>query len=214
MNSRTMAASWAELRSQWQVNVRLRTGVWVILGILWVYALLLGADAVGALRKGSEALAGEVERLQPLTRANPWPARLDEARQQLAALRSMEWAEGEGGDAGLTEAALQDWVRATAAKAGLRVREMSLSRPEAVAPGPGTGGTASKALRLRMSTEWGRAELMAFLAEVGRSERVVTVERLLLRPGATPPGAEIDLRVSARAAAATETARAPAGAPR
>lgn len=209
MNPRTLTTSWSELRSQWQVNVRLRGGVWLILSILWVYALLLGAEAVQALRKGSEALAGEVERLQPLTRANPWPARLDEARQQLAALRSMEWAEGEGGDLGLTEAALQDWVRATAAKAGLRVREMSLSRPDAAAPGAG-----SKALRLRMSTEWGRTELVAFLAEVGRSERVVTVERLLLRPGATPPGAEIDLRVSARAAAPADAQRPPAGAPR
>jgi Type II secretion system (T2SS), protein M subtype b len=215
MSQATPSAAWSGLRAQWQGNLRLRAGGWLVIGILWVYALLLAADAVLALRKGSDALVAEIDRLQPLTRANPWPARVDDARQQLAALQSMEWTEGEGGDLGLTEAALQDWVRATAAKAGLRVREMSLSRPEATTLGAATGSNdSSKIVKLRLSTDWGRSELVVFLAEVGRSERVVVVERLLLRPGAAPPGAEIDLRVVARMAAAADTPREAVGATR
>lgn len=213
MKPGSLAASWAELRLQWQVNLRLRGGVWLIVGILWVYGLLLATDAVQLMHKGSEAVVAQIDRLVPLTRANPWPARVDEARQQLAALRSMEWAEGEDGDPGLTEAALQDWVRATAARAGLRLREMTISRPDAVA-GPAGAGASSKSVKLRLSTEWSRIELMAFLAEVGRSERVVVVERLLLRPGATPPSAEIDLRVSARIVKPTEAALVDARTPR
>lgn len=213
MSTLTNGVAWTELRAQWQTNTRLRVGAWAIIGILWIYGLLLAGDAVVKLRQTSGALAAEIERLEPMTRNNPWPARVEEARQQLAALRTMEWAGGEGGDLGLTEAALQDWVRATAAQAGLRVREMTLTRAVGAAagvasPGPAAAGTGSgngsgpngQALKLRLSVEWGRGELAAFLAEVGRSERVVVVERLLLRPAATPPSAEMDLRVWSRGA--------------
>ena len=211
MSTLKNGVAWTELRAQWQTNTRLRVGAWAIVGIVWIYGLLLAGDAVVKLRQGSEALAAEIERLEPMTRNNPWPARVDEARQQLAALRTMEWAGGEGGDLGLTEAALQDWVRATAANAGLRVREMTLTRaadgaagvasPGPAAAGIGNGSPANgQVLKLRLSAEWGRGELAAFLAEVGRSERVVVVERLLLRPAATPPMAELDLRVWSRGA--------------
>lgn len=220
MNPGAWVAAWAELRSQWQINTRLRIGAWAILGILWVYALLLASDGILALRNGTQALASDIERLQPMTRSNPWPTRVDDARQQLDALRTMEWVEGEGGELGLTEAALQDWVRATAAKAGLRLREMTLSRggaPPALSTSAGSGDTAAttqprgQAVKVRMTADWDRGALVAFLAEVGRSERVVVAERLLLRPAATPPSAEIDLRVWARGAAVATAAGAPAG---
>ena len=197
------ATAWAELRAQWQVNSRLRLGVWAIVGIVWIYALLLGSDGVVAVRTRAQALTSEIDRLQPLMRANPWPARVDDARQHLDALRTMEWAEGEGGDLGLTEAALQDWVRATAGKAGLRLREMTLSRAAVPAAAGAVSTTLAaelpgQAVKLRITADWGRVELVAFLAEVGRSPSVVVVERLLLRPAATPAGVEIDLRVWVR----------------
>lgn len=215
MSSSSWVTQWAELRSQWQVSTRLRVGAWLIIAILWIYALLVASEAVVSLRKDSASVASEIERLKPLTRANPWPARVDDARQQLAALRTMAWAEGEGGDLGLTEAALQDWVRATAAKSGLRLRDMTLSRAAGLAV-DGTGASSSnaavpgvqrgQAVKLRMTADWGRSELVVFLAELGRSERVVVVERLLLRPAAAPPSAEIDLRVWAHVGASAAVA--------
>lgn len=204
MNAFHDGAAWTELRSQWQTNTRLRVGAWLIVGIVWMYGLLVAGEAVVKMREGSEALVTEIERLEPMTRNNPWPARVDETRQQLAALRSMEWAGGENADLGLTEAALQDWVRAAAVKAALRVREMTLTRATSGAAGVVGQGSAvvgkssgpdGQALKLRLSVDWGRVELATFLAEVGRNERIVVVERLLLRPAATPPSAEIDLRV-------------------
>jgi hypothetical protein len=208
-------SAWAEWRSQWQVNTRLRAGAWVIGAIVWVYALLVAGDGVEALRKSSQTLAAEIDRLHPLSRANPWPARIDEARQQVGVLQGMTWTEG-GGEVGLVEAAFQDWVRSTAGKAGLRVRELALAR---AATGPGAGDapaarpSVGQAVKLRLTVEWGRAELLTFLSEVGRSERVVVVDRLSLRPATTPPVAEIDLRVLARPAAAPVRAAAGGSAP-
>jgi hypothetical protein len=119
----------------------------------------------------------------------------------------MLWTEA---DAGLAEAAFQDWVRATASKAGLRLRELSLAASAAaLAPAAGASGPASpsgsagaRPLRLRMVVEWSRVEALAFLAEVGRSERVVVVERLQWRSGTPGSTAEIDLRALTSAPAA------------
>jgi hypothetical protein len=202
----------SELRNQWHVNTRLRAGLWLIAGIAWVYALLVLGDAAVAVRKESTVLADEIDRLRPLAHTNPWPARVDESRRHLAALRSMQWAADGAGDIGLAEAALQDWVRGTAGKAGLRVREMTLARATPSAPAVAAGGTtpavlppAAQAVKLRMAVEAGRNELVAFLAEVGRHEHVVVVDRLLLRPGVPLGSAEMDLRalVGAEANAAS-----------
>ena len=207
--SGSLLSAWADLRYQWQVNTRLRAGVWVIVGILWIYGLLLVGDAVVNAQKASAMLVAEIDRLRPLTRANPWPARVDEARERLTVLGGMGWAEGDTGDLGLTEAAFQDWTRSTATKAGLRLREISLTRAgpasgegsgaagPSVAARPGTGQT----VKLRLTADWGRTEMVSFLAELGRSERVIVVDRLMLRLSATPPLVEIDLRVWAGASA-------------
>lgn len=215
MNASSVASRWAGLRSELQVNTRLRVGLLAVLGIVWLYGLLVAGDAVQSARAGSDAVAAEIERLRPLSRDNPWPARADDARQQLAVLRGMQWADGAGNALGLTEAALQDWVRSTAAKAGLRVRELSLSRTVSDAAADGGSGAASaapaagQAVKLRLTADWGRAELVAFLAEVGRSERVIVVERLHMRPAATPASVEIDLRVWVGVADATAATTAP-----
>lgn len=212
MNRNPASIAWDGLRAQLQGNARLRLGAWLILGIVWIYGLLVVGDVVTAQAQRAAALVEEVERLRTPTGANPWPARIDEARQHLAALHSMQWAEGGAGDLGLAEAALQDWARGTALKAGVRVREMSLSRSAEAAKGPGAAPSptaAAQAIKLRMNLEWSAAELTAFLAEIGRYERVVVVERLLLRP-ATPGGTvEIDLRILAalRAPPAPPTAK-------
>jgi hypothetical protein len=220
--------AWDGLRTQWQINTRLRWGLWVIGGILWVYALLLLGDRAATTRQASAQVGDEIDRLRSLSRSNPWPARVEEARQQLAALRSMVWndaAEGRAADAGLAEAALQDWLRSTAVKAGLRVRELTVARAGATpvvtnlidaapAGGPLQLPAVSRAavvqqaqlVKVRLSLEAGRNELLAFLAEVGRYERVVVVERLLFRPGsAAAPlaSAELDLRIVASTAGGT-----------
>ena len=154
-----------------------------------------------AERKRAEAVAEEIDSLRPLARGNPWTARLDDARQQLDALRAMQWPAAE---VGLAEAAFQDWVRTTASKAGLRVRELSLSRtvlPATPAAAASAREGAGTLIKLRLSVEMGRNELLAFLAEVGRYEQVVVVERLLMRPAQPVGSAEIDLRIRAGAPA-------------
>ncbi len=197
MNSARWSELGLELRAQWAANLRLRAFVWLALAIAWIYGLFLAGDAVDSLRKRTATLATEVDRLRPLAGTNPWTSRADDARQQLEALSAMQWREV---DAGLAEAAFQDWVRSVADKSRLRVREVTLSRSAPLLP----ASTAKVVreypdhpVRLRMTVELGRNELLAFLAEVARSERIVVVDRLLLKPGAPFGTAELDLRMLA-----------------
>jgi hypothetical protein len=117
----------------------------------------------------------------------------------------MVWSES---DLGLSEAAFQDWVRTATTKAGLSVRELAVNRaagaepstPPRAASAP-TPGTIVKA---RLSAEFKRLPLAAFLSEVAQSERVVVVDRLLIRTWSQPATVEIDLRILAAAKGAAK----------
>jgi hypothetical protein len=185
----------SELRSQWAGNSRLRWGLLVIGGILGAQGLLLVGDAAQAWREQTSSLRDEIDRVRPLMRDKLWPGRADDARQQLDALRSMLW---QASDVGLAEAAMQDWVRTSAGKAGLSIRELAVSRPPAVAAaataasGPAAAGI--QPVRIRLAVDLNRLQLMGFLAELARNEQVLVVDRLVLRTASQPPLAEIELR--------------------
>ena len=183
-----------ELRVQWTVNRRLRWGLLAIAAILCAQALFMLGDAARAAREQTSLLRDEIDRVRPLLRDKAWPGRAEDARQQLDAVRSMLW---QASDLGLAEAALQDWVRASAGKAALNIRELAVSRPVAAAAVPASGAAAAAAtqpVRIRLVVELNRLPLMGFLAELARNEQVVVVDRLMLRPATQPPQAEIELR--------------------
>jgi hypothetical protein len=189
----------SELRSQWAGNSRLRIGVLAIGAIVWVQGLLMLGDATQAWRQQAASARDEIGRVQPLARDKTWPGRVDDARQQVGALRSMLWQEA---DLGLAEAAMQDWVRATAGKARLNIRELTASRPPAASPAAGSASVPAlppgvQPVWLRLSGALDRQALLGFMAELVRNEQVTVVDRLVLRPATQPPTAEMDLRMLA-----------------
>lgn len=189
----------AGLRGQWAANRRLRWGLLAIGAILWVQGLLMLGDGAQALRQQTDSLREDVDRLQVQARSKAWPGRADDARQQVAALRSMLWQET---DIGLAEAAAQDWVRALAAKLGLGIRELAVARPGTSAAVAAAASVPQQVagvqpVRLRLSVDLNRLALLGFLAELAQYERVVVVDRLVLRPVSQPPSAELDLRMLA-----------------
>lgn len=205
--SNQSSAWWAELRGQWQDSARLRLGVWAVVGILAVYGVMLAQDHVDVRRAELKQLDGELARLRALSREKVWPERAQEAERLSQALSSMAWSER---DLGLTEAALQDWLRTVPTRLGLKTRELSIVRVEpgkadAAGTTPAAGGDIAQALppghvllRARISFDAPqRAALMVFLAECASSDRQLVVERLVMR--SQPASAEIDLRVLARA---------------
>lgn len=191
---------WSTQLSQLSGNARLRMGLLSIVGILWVYGLLLMADQADAWRVSSKGLREELSRVLPLSKERGWPERADDARQQLTAIRGMLWAES---DLGLVEAKFQDWLRNTALKTGLSVRELSVTRST-----PATtlaSGDVPQGVKARLLADFNRLSLLGFLVEVGRSERVIVIERFALRLSSQPSLAEIDLRILGAAQAVQES---------
>ncbi|MDM4767541.1 hypothetical protein [Pelomonas sp. SE-A7] len=204
--SQQLSAQWQELRSQWAASARLRWGVWAVLLILVLYGMQLALDHVDLQRERIKTLDAELTRMRSLSGERAWADRAKEAEQLKIAMTTMAWNDN---DLGLTEAALQDWLRNMASRLGLKTRDLTIVRVEA---GKGQDPVAASALpavpsgyavlRARMSIELQRAPLMAFLGECTRSERAVVVERLALRMQGPVPMAEVDLRVLARNAKA------------
>jgi hypothetical protein len=184
----------AEVAAQLMTQARLRVGLIAIIAILWVYGLLVAGDQAVAIGASTKLLREEVARVQPLAKERGWAERAEDARRQLTAVQGMQWVES---DLGLVEARFQDWLRATAAKSGLSVRDLVLTRalnaaPAAAASAPVAG---PQVIRARLVVDHNRLALLAFLSEVGRNERVIVVDRLLMRLAAQPSIAELELHI-------------------
>ncbi|MBT9500744.1 MAG: hypothetical protein IV092_05835 [Burkholderiaceae bacterium] len=193
MSKTKLHAAWLELRAQWTANARLRMGGMVMVAIVWVYGLLLGSDQADAWRIAAEGLRGEISRVQPLAKEQGWPQRAEDARQQLAAIRAMLWTETE---LGLVEARFQDWLRSTAVKSGLVVRDIAVLRAVPTSPTEGITATPGpQVIKARVVFDQNRVSLVGFLAELGRSEKVVVVDRMALRLSSQPALVEMDLHI-------------------
>jgi len=201
VNNATPRAAWDALRTQWAERRVLRIGVVAIGAIVWLQVLFLVGDRTEALRRDEVSLRDELARVQLLAREKQWPQRAEDARTQLGALRSLLWNEPERG---LAEASMQDWIRSTAAKSGLRLREVALVRAAASSASAAQG---VQPVRLRVTADLDRLAVAGFLAELARHERAVLVETLVLRPAVQPPQAEMELRMPWQPGAAQETVR-------
>lgn len=193
-NAVTRSAGWRGLKEQWRRNLRLQAGVAAIVGLVWLWACLVGLDEAQRLREQAAADAESALQLRPLLGQTQWPARADEAQRLLAAARELQWP---ATSAGAAEAKLQDELRSWAGKAGVTVVELSIL--------PGTGGEAAQApggaaVRARLVTDLNRNALMALLAQFQGAQPMVMVDSLKLRPSQNPARAEIELRLQMRPA--------------
>lgn len=191
-----LAQAWAQTRSQWQSNVRLRGLAWCVLALLLLQVVLLAQDHADESRKALQVLRTEHQRLRAVPSATAWGQRAEDAAQVLAAYEGMAWAEP---DLGLSEAAVQDGLRTLCARLGLPLRELSVGRVQSL----GEGRTVSlppghQLLRARLVVELKRSAVMALLAELSRGERALVVERLVWRAAGQPATVELELRALAR----------------
>jgi hypothetical protein len=201
-----LASAWQQASQQVQGNARLRAALWLVLGLVWLYALLWTGDWTVARQRTAQDLREQTQRLKPLQQRELWAGRDQDAADALARLRGLSWRAAERG---LIEANLQDWLRAVASKSGLSLRDLRVlsdlgleaGSPTGAAPAGATAPTASASsptlLRVRMVVEFNRAPAMGLLAELARNEPLVAVERMAIRTTIQPPVMELELRALA-----------------
>lgn len=201
--SASVPAWWSEVVSQWRGNLRLRLGLWLALGIVWVYALMWGSDQVGLLQARARQAEAELDRQRVIAGQSAWPERAEQARLQLELARALLWTEPARG---LAEAALQDWINTLAVKVGLNVRERTLLRSEAtdLRPAAATGDApmvlpdGHVMLRMRLVFDFNPIPLVSFLSELAPAPRMVRVERLRLLPAGKPGTVEAEISALVR----------------
>ena len=97
-------------------NAMLRFGVWLILGILLFYCLLVQSERLAAAHRDHAAEAGRLAKAGTLLAGRDWPALLEAERERHRELESKFWrAETEG----LAQAKLQDALFGVVEELGL-----------------------------------------------------------------------------------------------
>ena len=195
MNRESLLLQWAQLRQQWDESQVLRVGIWLAALLVALYLLLAGFDAADRQVERNRSLQAEAARLEALAKDGNWTQRSQEVAGLRAAYDTAVWSDP---DLALTEAGLQDWLRNTAQRLGLKVREITLVRAEAGAKPADDLPPGHVLLKARMSVEVQRTPLFTLLAEMAAQERRIVVERFVMKGTMAPAIAEMDLRIVAR----------------
>ena len=115
-------------------NARLRWGVWLVLGILLFYCILVQSDRVAAVHDEYAAETGQLTKAEALLRRRDWPDLLEAERQTHRALTATFWqAETEGLAQAKLQAALTGMVEGLDLS-NLRIRS-GVSQPVPDLPG-------------------------------------------------------------------------------
>lgn len=173
-------------------SARLRLGLVVVVAILWLWGLLVLGDQAQLWRESAGQLQDKALALRPVLKERIWLERAEDSSQQLQAVRAQLWSDP---DLAVSEANLLDWLRGTAQKAGLTVRDLTVNRGGLDKPTPALQGLTP--VTARLVVDYNRLPMLGYLAELARREPLVMVDRLALRLGAQPVLAELDVRILA-----------------
>lgn len=191
-----MSAFRALLQQAWhefQQSARLRLLLWVVLGICWVYALLMARDSEATLKAEIASLQTRIAQSRVTGDSAHWKQREQDAADTLQALQVLSWP---AQDANLAAAEAQDWLRALAGKTGLRLQDLRVLLPDSASSGKQSG--PKRQLNLRLSADFSLLPLGAFLQEIGQAERGIVVERMQFKTWTRPATADLDLRIRMR----------------
>lgn len=170
-------------RDHLRSNRRLRSGLAVVVALIWLLGLLELWDRIDAARKEQAGLGDEVIRLQSVRGEQQWPAVRDQAYARLADFRSLAWREE---SEGRMQAMLQDWLREQLAAVGAQPRELSVTVLPARSVAPADGGRKSelpadmRIARARLSFEFKPDALHHFLAKLPASLHWIWVSRMTI----------------------------------
>ncbi|MCU0918928.1 MAG: hypothetical protein MUF16_01100 [Burkholderiaceae bacterium] len=166
-----------ELRSK----PRLRAGLALVLGLLWLLGLLELSDALDAARMERARLSDEVARLREVGAEPRWPAMRDQTEARLADHRALAWREE---SEGRMQAMLQDWLREQLAAVGVQPRELVVTVLPARTVSPAANGRKvelpadMRIARARLSFDFKPDALHQVLARLPASRRWIWVSRM------------------------------------
>jgi hypothetical protein len=177
-----------------KANPRLRLGFWLVLGIAWLYAILLLRDETGHAASEHQALAKKVARIEAQAGQVEWIKRVEPARALLLQQENRLWRES---TIGLAQAAFQDWLNQAVQQANLTrpmvtVAAQEESTPEKKATDAKEAEPNSDIWKVsaKASFDFTPKNLYALLARLSAHEQQIVIETLVIR-GIPVPRAEM-----------------------
>lgn len=188
--------SFAALRAELKANPRLRLGLWAILGIFWLYLLLLLRDELHHAAGEHLALAKKVARAQALASQTEWEQRIEPAWALQVELEGRLW---QAGTLGLAQAAVQDWLNQAVQQDGLARPISSVAAQEEAASDKSFTEDQEQSMAAdlwkvsaKLSFDFTPRKFYALMGRLYGADKQIVVESLSIR-GAPVPRAEMVL---------------------
>lgn len=190
----TLSVSFSSFLAGIKANPRLRLGLWLIIGIAWLYGLLLLRDEVRHAASEHQALARKVARIQAQAAQTEWEARVEPAQALQLELESRLWRES---TIGLAQAAFQDWLSQAVQQANLTHPVVSVAAQEENAPEKNTTGAPETnqngdiwKVSAKVGFDFTPKDLYALMGRLAGHDKQIVVETLTIR-GAPSPRVEM-----------------------
>jgi len=185
--------------NQLRDNPRLRWGVALMVGIFWLYGILLLRETLQEENLQYRTAAQSISRLRAQLAQPEWTARLVPAKVMAVQLESRLW---QAPTSGLAQAAFQDWLNAAMVNAKVNAKDKTSAVPpqitvtvidEAVASTPNQQQDSSTTtpaglwkIKAKLGVDFSAAALMAFLNQVENNEKQIIVGALNVRREPAP----------------------------
>ncbi|MDP2829637.1 MAG: hypothetical protein Q8O37_13655 [Sulfuricellaceae bacterium] len=174
------------LLNQLRDNPRLRWGIALIIGIFWLYAILLLRESLQEHTQQQQTAAQAISRLRAQLAQPEWIERVLPAKTMAVQLEGKLW---QAPTAGLAQAAFQDWLNAALLKVGAGNPQITVTvLDEAIASTPDQNQDASTGtpadlwkIKAKLGFGFSAASLMGFLSSIEDNQRQIIVNTLNVR---------------------------------
>ncbi len=179
--------------SQLRVNARLRWGLALILGIGWLYGVLVLRDSLQEQTVRLRAATQAIARLNAQLAQPEWTSRAVAARALGVQLDGRLW---QAATPGLAQAAFQDWLSSTMVKSATTGPQVTVALVEDAAPNLATSATPPEGagaippdlwkIKAKLTFDFNAATLLDLLARMENNDKQMVVGTLTVRKEPSP----------------------------
>jgi hypothetical protein len=174
------------LFSQLRDNHRLRWGVLLMLGLFWLYAIILMQEAQQETTQQYRSTTQSVTRLREQLAQPDWLARVTPAQTMAVQMEGRLW---QAPTPGLAQAAFQDWLNASLTKVKQTRSQLIVTvdgdntGPSSAQPDTQTGGALPPLWKItaKVSFDFTPANLLEFMNEIEGHDKQIIISSLNVR---------------------------------
>lgn len=187
-----------EILIQVRSNPKLRWGLWVIFGILWLYTILILRDVLQDKQDKYHGIIQSVSRLNAQLAQPEWISRAVSAKTMAVQMESRLW---QAPTSGLAQAEFQDWLKTTLAQVGINQPVLAVI----VLDGTTSAGAAAASpvisvptdlwkVHATLSFEFNPENFIPLMNKIEFGEKLVSIETLSIRK---EPAPRVDMQLTA-----------------